>query len=281
MSDGEDEERLIRRILIALDASPHSLTALRAAAELAARLNAELSGLFVEDINLLRMADLPFARQVSFYSATTSQMDRQQIEIQLRAQAAQARRALMSLSERARLRSTFRVVRGHIPTELLQAASEADLIILGRSGWSHRRQLGSTARVIIAQSPRHTLVLHQEARLQQASAVLYDGSEESRRALSIALSLMREHERLVFVLLLTKNVEEARSMQNEAVNLLRPHYKEARFRWLIKADPDVIKRIIQTEQLGALIIPAKTNLFSNEEMMELLNKIDIPVWIVR
>lgn len=281
MSDGEDEERPIRRILIALDASPHSLAALRAAAELAARLDAELSGLFVEDINLLRMSDLPFARQVSFYSATTSQVDRQQIETQLRAQAAQARRALMSFSDRAQLRATFRVTRGQIPTELLQAASEVDLIILGRSGWSRRRQLGSTARVIIAQSPRHTLILRQGARLQQTLAVLYDGSEESRHSLMIALSLMGDQDRLLYVLLLTNNLEEARSMQTDVVNLLRSYEKEPRFRWLIKPDPAVIRRIIQSEQLGALIIPARTERLSNEELIVLLNEVDIPVWIVR
>ena len=44
----------IRRILVALDASPASLSAMQNAVELAARLGAELIGLFVEDINLLR-----------------------------------------------------------------------------------------------------------------------------------------------------------------------------------------------------------------------------------
>jgi nucleotide-binding universal stress UspA family protein len=47
----------IRRILVALDASPHSFAALEAAAHLAAHLEAELFGLYVEDENLLRGAD--------------------------------------------------------------------------------------------------------------------------------------------------------------------------------------------------------------------------------
>ena len=50
----------IGRILVALDASPHSLNALRAAAELAAVTESELHGLYVEDLNLLRMCGLPF-----------------------------------------------------------------------------------------------------------------------------------------------------------------------------------------------------------------------------
>ncbi|MBK7177644.1 MAG: universal stress protein [Chloroflexi bacterium] len=56
----------IQRILVALDASPHSLAALEAAIDLAERLDAELQGLFVEDINLLRLAQLPFARELRY-----------------------------------------------------------------------------------------------------------------------------------------------------------------------------------------------------------------------
>ena len=66
----ESEPNLaIRRILIALDASTHSLAALHAAAEMAANMQAELIGLFVEDENLLHLAGLPFAQEVRSSSA--------------------------------------------------------------------------------------------------------------------------------------------------------------------------------------------------------------------
>ena len=71
----EARELVIRRILVALDASRHSLAALEAAAELAARLKAELVGLFVEDIDLLRLAGLPFAREIRYPSAIIQQLD--------------------------------------------------------------------------------------------------------------------------------------------------------------------------------------------------------------
>ena len=46
----------IRRILVALDSSPHSMAALETAVELAANLGARIIGLFVEEANLLRAA---------------------------------------------------------------------------------------------------------------------------------------------------------------------------------------------------------------------------------
>ena len=82
-----DREGSVRRILVALDASPHSLAALRAAAELAADLDAELVGIFVEDINLLRLSDLPLASEVTIYTTTSRRLNRQEIERQLRSQA--------------------------------------------------------------------------------------------------------------------------------------------------------------------------------------------------
>jgi len=59
------EARALRRILVALDASRSSLEALRAAAALAARMGAELECLFIEDVNLVRLGQLPVARQVT------------------------------------------------------------------------------------------------------------------------------------------------------------------------------------------------------------------------
>ena len=54
----------LRRIVVGLDAGPRDRAALEAAAQLAARMQAELVGLFVEDIDLLHLAGLPFAREV-------------------------------------------------------------------------------------------------------------------------------------------------------------------------------------------------------------------------
>ena len=73
MSEAKPESSS-RRILVVLDASPFGLEALEAAAGLAARLRAELQGLFVEDVDLLRLAGLPFARELA-YSSSQRRLD--------------------------------------------------------------------------------------------------------------------------------------------------------------------------------------------------------------
>jgi nucleotide-binding universal stress UspA family protein len=99
---------VIRRILVALDASRQSVAALQVAADLASHLEAELVGLFVEDINLLRLAELPFAREVGSYSATRRRLNTRQVERQLKVQAERARRALEAYADRASVRWSLR-----------------------------------------------------------------------------------------------------------------------------------------------------------------------------
>ena len=47
----------VRRILLALDTTAHNLPSLESAVELASQLEAELAALFIEDPNLLRLAE--------------------------------------------------------------------------------------------------------------------------------------------------------------------------------------------------------------------------------
>ncbi len=276
----DDEEKEIRRILIALDASPHSLAALQAATELAARLNAELVGLYVEDINLLRLAELPIAREFSYYSGTTKQLDRENIEIQLRAQASQARRALRILAEEARLRHTFRVARGIVHVELVQAAEEVDLVILGRSGWSRRRQLGSTTRMIIERSPRHILIMQPGVIQRLALGVIYDGSPISQRALAVAATLLHPGESFV-ILILADSVDNAHRLQEEALEFLQKHDLEGQFRWLVGSRTNRLAALKRQQGLGGLVIPYGIETLAGEGLSDLVNRLEIPVLLIK
>ncbi len=71
-----------QRILVALDASSDSRAAVEAAVNLAARFNAELTGIYVEDENLLRLADLPFVQEVGHFSATCRHINHVDLERQ-------------------------------------------------------------------------------------------------------------------------------------------------------------------------------------------------------
>jgi hypothetical protein len=124
----------IRRIVVRVESAPQDRAALQAAADIAARMQAELVGLFIEDIDLLHFAALPFAREVGFPSATRRSLDVSAMERSLRSLAGEARRALAEIAGRMPLRWSFRVARGSASVELLAAAAEADLLVARASG---------------------------------------------------------------------------------------------------------------------------------------------------
>jgi hypothetical protein len=142
-----------RRIVVGLEALPRSRAALRAAADIAARTQAELLALFVEDANLLDWAGLPFAREVGFTSAVARTLDAAVMERRLRALAQQAERSLAEIARGTSLRWSYRVARGALMTELLAAAAENDLVVASAvAEWTPRRLASSAhAAVLLVQ----------------------------------------------------------------------------------------------------------------------------------
>ena len=178
----------IKRILVALDASAHSHAALEAAASMAARLDAELLGLFVQDLQLLQLAQLPFAREVGLTSAGRRPIDPRSMEVSLKAQAQKAKSAFEAAAQRHGLQCSFRVTRGHVVSELVAASADVDLLALGTSGHMEiaGRRLGSTVRGIVTSASCSVLI---EQRVKGAGAallLLYEDSPSADRALARA-----------------------------------------------------------------------------------------------
>jgi hypothetical protein len=114
---GGGAEVKIRRIVAGFDAGACSADTLQAIAALAAETQAELLGLFIEDLGLLQLARLPFAAEVGYPSAALRSLDVATLERALRARAESLRAALGSAASQW----TFRVARGH-PADVLAAA---------------------------------------------------------------------------------------------------------------------------------------------------------------
>lgn len=124
--------RNVRRILVALDAGPDSLSRLEQAAMLAAEMQIELAGLFVEDDDLFRLCGLP-VREISLGSGAVRRPDRATMERELRIRQAEARRRLQDVAARRQVSWSFEVRRGHGRETLLGAAGDADVVAMSRS----------------------------------------------------------------------------------------------------------------------------------------------------
>jgi hypothetical protein len=119
----------IERVVVALDAISENRAAIDTASRLAARWQARLQGIFVEDDDLLRLANLPFARQVSL-GAGVEQLTLQQAERQLRAFAEHARRDLAAAARRQGIAWSFDVMRG-VAGAVSAGGSATDFFVAG------------------------------------------------------------------------------------------------------------------------------------------------------
>lgn len=191
------------RILVALDASSTSRAALRAGAQLAAAMHAELYGIFVEDDRLLRLCNSPFCREVGFYTAGVRPLESQTVERQLRVLAADLRRTLARVAGESQVRWTFQVRRGGIEDELLSEAAGALLLSLGRTSWLARQGLGTTARTLVQRAQRPLLLLGDRDQLTYPLTLVYTGSPSADRALALAAQLSQQAKQPLRVLLVT------------------------------------------------------------------------------
>ena len=226
----------VRRVLVALDASPSSRAAAATAAELAVALQADLLGLFVEDAAIARLAGLPAASEVGSFAAAARPVAAADLGRRLRAQAERARRLFESGARRASLRGTFRVVRGRVDHEVAAAGGERDLLSLGRIGVSAVSRLGSVARAALARGRGPLLLLPSSGRLGSPVVAVYGGGATGRHALAAAARLPAASRRGHLVILLpAADTAAAERLHAEAAALaaalgLAPRFRVVRLR---------------------------------------------------
>ena len=158
----------IRRVLIGLSGAGDEWAYLDTAIDLAERLQAELTALFIEDADLLRASMLPCAREIDRHSARTNHLDLARMERSLRQAATKAEARLRRSAEARALRFSFQVIRGRPTAQLLDLAERMDAVLLAPSVWEGRGR-------------RH----------KRPVAVVYEAGEQGEHTLSTAVGLAR------------------------------------------------------------------------------------------
>ncbi|NMW20212.1 MAG: universal stress protein [Chlorobiaceae bacterium] len=272
---------LIRHIAVALDCSPHSIASLTIAAELAHSMHAELTGIFVEDINLLRMAELPFCHEIRIYTSEPEHIDASQFERSLKLQARSAEESLQRIAGEFMIKHSFRVYRGVVPAEVISASIEADLLVLGRSGRSPtcRKGLGSTARKALAEGKKPLLLIRPGFSAKEwPLLVLYDGSKGSKQALEAALDLTHPGMTLN-VLILGETRVESEEMEHQLSETITLPGSIIEYHHLPLKDGKPLMRYIRMADSGLLVLSDRMKI-SRQAVHELINEIDYPVLLV-
>jgi hypothetical protein len=161
MTNGE-EFSAIRRVLVAGRSGSVADETVKAAQAIAAAFQAELAALFVEDSNLVRMAALPFTREIGAASGSVRPIEPADMERALRLQADRMRRSLDQFA-------SFRVERGGFAQRILDEITDSVAVVLSpASRHLHRTQAQPQSRSVMA---------------------VYDDSSGGARALALGLRL--------------------------------------------------------------------------------------------
>lgn len=270
------------QILVALDGSPESMAALEAAVSLAVELDGDLVGLFVEDVNLMRLAHMPFARELQLTTARFRALTSAEMSSAMRVQLARVRRALQTASRRAGIHTELKIRRGLTPTAVVAAADNADLLVLGRISrpLSRRVRLGSTAKAALAQAQRSILITRRRQAAARPVLVTFDNTPLSWRGLRQAAALAHPGHPLT-VLLLTTTLAEAESWQALATAWLADRDLEANYRLLFPVTLRSLLRLVRAENCDLLIIGSERLPAEVETAVSLLDQADCSLMLVR
>lgn len=282
MSDEESAAPILRRILVALDASPHSRAALDAAVRLATTFEGEIEGLFIEDETLLRTAQLPFAKEVRAHTAPPKRLSDERMQRQLRYQAEYAEYALQQAAEKADVAYAFRTTQGDVTQELMRAAAEVDLLVLGKTSTaSSRRRLGTTSQALLSDAPSPVLVLRKTMSARQPLLVYYDGSEGGETALAFAMQLSRRGEGYPIDVLLPAHDEADTDQLRDQLRRRHPHGDiPVRTHSLSQAEIHRLSAFVQ-QNGGLVILPSGCPPLCSMSLQQFLYEIDRPLLVVR
>lgn len=275
----------IRRILLTLDTAAHSLAAVEAATALAAHLDAELYALFVEDINLLHLAGLPFAREMRLTSATTRRLQNPDMERALRAEATRAQVTLATVAKRLNVRWSFQVTRGQVAAQVHAAALETDLVALTFSSGvpAGLSQFAAMIETVMRGVPCPLLILPPGSGVgvRPPFVVVYDGSPASVRAVRLAAQLALVEAANVTILLASIEPPVLRRLRSEADALLAGTKLIAHYPVLARTDATAIARAVRAATAGTLLMAAESPVFDGDIRHRLLEELECAALLTR
>lgn len=272
----------VKRILIPLDNSRHSFAALQAAVELARHYDAEIEGLFVEDINLLKLAEMPFHQEVGEYTAIIRELSTDGLSRGIIVQSRWVVQSFRKMINQTELKSDFVVLRGEVSETIRKESQKYDLIILGKSGTNilGRDKLGSTTKKMIGNHRIPLMLVEENNQLGYPMILLYENSPVGNISLETARDLLDPDETLI--ILLNKDNPEAftetkKQLKKWAlahqVNISIESYKSHTFRRFIQ--------LIDGLKTGLFILPHNADPTHQTITQLCLDMISLPVLLIR
>lgn len=265
------EQSQTRCIMVTLDASESGRPPLETAVHLAAVLGARLEGVFVEDINLIRLAGLSFLREVRPGSLAEEAISVQRMQRELHVLARHAERMLEQAAAKMDVPWSFRVWRGRAEAASLAREFAADILSLGRVS-----SLVSS-RALAAMRPASRQIRKTDTSIN----VLFSDSDQAARAVATACSLAKAMDARLTVMLPGLQEEAVTELKNKAQAILDMHQQPARYVEVTGTDLQSLAQAACTSGTSILIAGFDQPQLQQVGLDQCLEALFSPVLLVR
>ena len=265
------EHAAIRHIMVTLNASESGRPPLETAVRLAAVLGARLEGVFVEDTNLIRLAGLPFLREVRPGSLAEEEISTQRMQRELRALARHAERMLEQAARDMGVPWSFQVWRGRAEAASLARAFGADILSLGRVSSLVSSRVWATTSSLARQTRKTGTSIN----------VLFSDSEQAVRAVTTACSLAKDMDARLTIMLPGIQAEDMPGMRKKAMTILDLHEQPAHFVQITGTDVQSLVQAAGASGISILIMEAEHPLLQQAGLDQCLEALFCPMLLVR
>jgi hypothetical protein len=256
-----------RRIVVVFGGGSSDTGVAGVLASLVPESGTNITGVFLEDRSLLRLAELPFTTELCRITTTRRPLTLGELERQMRIQALRAEQAVRRVAEHAGSHWSFRTHRGRLSTALAEAR-DVDLLLLGnaRQVLASAGELRATARIVQAGNVESL----------QPVAVLFEHTDTAARALEAGIGIAERTGRGLIVFL-SDEAREARPYLTRQLQSLGP--KRAAIRTV--PGPGALLAAVRRAAPVVLIVGAGETGFDEARIGGLQRELRCPMVVVR
>ncbi len=141
-------------VILTVDAISYSNRTVDLAIEIAAIGQGHLQGLFIEDVDLLSVAELPFTREISFHTAQARQTDLETTQRTQHSLANKFRRYLEQSAQASKVACSFDYRRGRVLDVGTDTESDISFIVIGQGRANRLKSHGrlNTQRILVIEN---------------------------------------------------------------------------------------------------------------------------------
>lgn len=257
-----------RRLTVVIHDKPQSQRLLELGARIAALLQVELEGVFVEDDALFQLTGLPFLRELKRESHAEERLDAARLLHEWRALAKSTQQALESSANAAGLNWSFRVWRGDFDRGMQELALESEMLLLGR--------LGSLAA---SRLPARRQIPRRFERPMKIGVIL-DDDTASEQLLDAIYELARKPEIQLILFLMPEAADETVLRLQARLREIDPQHHNVMLH-LTDRDPAVMTTQLKAAACDLLMISERSGLLQGQTMLQRLKGLPYPVVVVR